>query len=175
MWLLKNIGRRQTLKTILALGCAATLSACSFTPLYGDNSAVGTSLDIRYAEPNTRLEQIIYQDLKLRLGREKTANAPLVTIATSAGSRRIGRTSSGSPATTYEATVTANVTVTELDSTTGTSETIYNVSRAASATYTTNGQRLADQQAVEEANERAALAVAQTIRLLLATQLPNKL
>lgn len=175
MWLHKKSGRRKALKTIGALTLVSILGACSFSPLYGDNSAVGTSLDLKYADPNSRVEQVIYQDLKLRLGREKTADAALVAISASNSSRRVGRTSSGSPATTYEATTTASVTVTKTDPATGEAKTVYSISRSASATYTTNGQRLADQQALEEANERSALAVAKTIRLLLAAELPGKL
>lgn len=175
MWSLKNTVGRKTFKTLAALACVSVLSACSFTPLYGDNSAVGSNLNLSYADPNTRIEQVIYQDLKLRLGREKTVDAPLVTVSASTGSRRVGRTSSGSPATTYEATVTASVSVSKQDIETDITEQVYSISRSASATYTTNGQRLADQQALEEANERAALSVAKTLRLLLAAELPSKL
>lgn len=174
MWSYKKAVRPVFMALALISG-AATLSACSFTPLYGEQAA----LNLAYADPTSRLDQIIYQDLALRLGKTTTPDAPLVTVSTSTSSRRVGRTSSGSPATTYEATVTAKVSVTrqEIDVSTGemTTKTIYTANRKASASYTTNGQRLADQHAVEEAQERAALAVAQTIRLLLAANLPGKL
>ncbi len=192
MWLSSKTLRPLAFAASLCLG-AGLLAACSFTPLYGENSAVGTSLDLAYAEPETRLDQIIYQDLALRLGRTRTADAPLVTVKTSRSGRRVGRTSSGSPATTYESIVTASVTVTRQLPTSSIlteneqvsenkeeisdkkSNVLYSVSRKASATFTTNGQRLADQQAIIDADERAALAVAQTLRLLLAANLPGKL
>lgn len=174
MWSYKKAVRPVFMALALVSG-AATLSACSFTPLYGEQAA----LNLAYASPDSRLEQIIYQDLALRLGKTTTSDAPLVKITASTSSRRVGRTSSDSPATTYEATVTANVLVTkqETNASTGEIETkaIYTANRKASASYTTNDQRLANQHAVEEAQERAALAVAQTIRLLLAANLPGKL
>ena len=168
MWSHKKAFRPAFLALALLAG-AGTLTACSFTPLYGEQSR--TTLNLAYAEPSSRLEQIIYQDLALRLGRSTALDAPLVTISASSSSRRVGRTSSGSPATTYEAIVTASVTVSAPGNEPDSVKTIYSTSRSASASYTTNGQRLADQQALEDAQERAALAVAQTIRLLLAANL----
>jgi len=192
MWSYRKILRPLAVAVSLSLG-ASLLSACSFTPLYGENSAVGTSLDLAYADPSSRLDQIIYQDLALRLGQTRSADAPLVSVSTSRSNRRVGRTSSDSPSTTYEATITATVTVTRArpaepvmvmppakpgktaEIIPAKADILYTVSRKASATYSTNDQRLANQQASEEAAERAALSVAQTLRLLLAANLPAKL
>lgn len=162
----------QVAAAIAALCAAAWLSACSFTPLYGDAAPLGNGhLAFRYAEPANRLDRIIYQDLALSFTRSRAVDAPELVITTSSATRRIGRTSSGSPATAREATVTATAIVTAA----GAGAPLYTVSRSASATYTTNAQRLASAYAREEAEERAARAVAQSLKLLIAAELPGRL
>ena len=150
------------------------LVGCSFVPLYGDASI--TALDLTYAEPAGRLEQIVNRELIKRLGSSASPGAALVTVSTSSSSRRVGRTGDDSPATTSEMVVTASVSVTRPDPLDPTVvNTLYSVSRQAAASYTTNGQRLADQQSSQNAEEQAARAVADTLSLLLAANLPGKL
>lgn len=162
MWSFKRV---TPFLSALALAFAAPLvSGCSFSPVYGDGSAL-EDLDIRYAEPGSRLDQIVYQEFALRLGTASRVDAPLVTITTSASSRRVGRSSDGTPSTAYEAIVSGSAVLTDDEGTK-----LISVSRKASAGYTTNGQLLADEQAREEATERAALALAQQLRLVFAAE-----
>lgn len=164
------IGQRISAAALGAVALA-TLGACSFTPLYG-NGANGQKLVLSYAEPTSRAEQIIYQQLGLRLGQSAGDNAPLVTLTTTIGGRSIGRSATGLPINTGEVTVGASVRITQIsDSETNSIETLYQVTREASATYTTNGQRLADQQAFNDATARAALAVGDTLSLLIRAKL----
>jgi hypothetical protein len=51
---------------------------------------------------------------------------------------------------------------------------LISVSRKASASYTTNGQVLADRQALSDAEERAAHALADQLRLVLVSEFVNK-
>lgn len=168
MWSHRKALRSGLLALSLMAG-AGMLSACSFTPLYGDQGAVQRNLQLVYAKPNSRLEQIIYQDLALRLGHSASADAPAVHIAINQTIRKVSRTSSGSPATTYELKLSGTASVVR------DGETVYSVNRSASASYKTNGQLLADQYAEQDAGRRAALAFAQIIRLSLAANLPGKL
>lgn len=175
MWsssqLLKGLkaNRLHTFGRLFAATCALTLlAACSFTPLYG-NGAGSQKIALSYANPTTRAEQVIYQQLGLRLGRIGGADAPLVTISATPSSRTIGRSSTGLPISTAEVTVTAVATVTE--TTDAGTQTLYKVTKSKSATYSTNGQRLADQQAKTDATNRAALAVGDSLSLLIRAKL----
>lgn len=165
---------------LLAAGALAFavsgVGGCTFAPVYGARSGV-TGMQLAYAAPGSRIEQIIYQDLSLSLGSSSAPDAPLVTVSASGSSDRIGRTGSDSPATNREATVTATLKVTRASADPAASgpETLYEVTRSASAGYTTAGQKLANDQAAEEASERAAHQLAQTLRLLLAANLPSRL
>lgn len=182
MWLSRSKLNRSFVALALVLG-AMNVSACSFMPLYGNRDAVEAPIPqtvtrpvpvstvMSYTKPHSRIEQIIYQDLTFKLGRTENTEAKLVSVIASQSTRRVGRTSSGSPATTYELTVIASLSV--IGGTDGT-ESLFSTTRRATATYTTNGQTLADRQAVEDASERAAIAVAQILRLAMSAALFNK-
>lgn len=162
----------------LALFAPLALASCtSFAPVYGDNGIVNSELALTYAKPTNRLEQIIYQDLALRLGKSSDANAPLVTIKTSTKSRSLP-TADASPVSQKQVTVTATITIAKLETPTtadaaAVMKTIYTASRNASADYTTGPQSLANQQAAEEASERAAKALAETVRLTIIAALAS--
>jgi hypothetical protein len=152
-------------RRILALALALPLLAgCSFTPLHGNNSG-NQNKGFAYAEPNSRIEQIIYQELAFRLGKDSSPDASLVTISASQANRRVGRTSPGSIMTAYEAVVTANLSVTTRGDTPATP---LSMSRFAAASYETSGQIAADNEAANDAGEKAARAVADSLRLILA-------
>jgi len=169
MWLFSKVCRKAFLSaTLVSAGLA--LSACSFTPIYGENAQTSTQIDLAYAEPKTRLEQIVYQDLRLKLGETKRLDAPLVTVSVSKTSRRIGRSSNATPATIYEIILTGSVLVVRSSEPI---ETLYSGTRTSSASYATNGQVLNDRQAAEDAAERAAHQLADTIRLTLAGALAD--
>lgn len=162
----------------LALCAPLALASCtSFTPVYGDNGIVNSELELRYAAPANRLDQIIYQQLALRLGKSNNPNAPLVTVTTSAKSRSLP-TADVSPVDNRQVTVTAAITITTVetpatDTTPEVLKTLFSASRNASADYTTGPQSLANQQAAQEAQERAAKALADTVRLTIIAALAS--
>jgi hypothetical protein len=142
------------------LGLGAALRACSLSPLYSDASSTSLSrLDLNYAKPNNRLEQIIYQELALRLGSSSSPEAGLVTISAGTQGGDIMLSATSNPRKAAETTVTATLTL----KVAGRPD--LQVTRKASAGYTRSGQILADQAAATEAGERAALSVAEALRL----------
>jgi LPS-assembly lipoprotein len=152
--------RRRLLALIVAL---PLLAGCSFQPLYG-NAPVGTGTGFAYAEPTNRLEQIIYQELAFRLGRSDSPSAHLISVSASQSNRRVGRTSPGSVLTAYEAKVTASVSVKTSDNE---PEILKSFSSFAAASYEISGQVAADNAASADAGEKAARAVADSLRLIL--------
>ena len=152
--------RRRFLALIVTL---PLLAGCSFQPLYGNAPAV-TGTGFAYAEPGNRLEQIIYQELAFRLGKSDSPNAHLIKVSASQSNRRVGRTSPGSVLSAYEAKVTASVSVTTQDDE---PETLKSFSRFAAASYEISGQVAADNAATADAGNKAARAVADSLRLIL--------
>jgi hypothetical protein len=151
------------------LASPLALSACSsFRPVYGDNGLTNESIALAYAKPDTRLEQIIYQSLALRLGKSARTDAPLVTVDVTQDSRALTSGTITSPNRQRQMVVTAAITLT-----TPTGETLFKGDRSAAADYTTNSQALANQAAETEAAERAARALAETIRLTLIAALAS--
>jgi hypothetical protein len=140
------------------------LSACSgFRPVYGESFATAGRYSFDYAEPGSRLDQVIYTELRLRLGPESDAiNAIDVAVSATASSRAITRTAVTKPAATHEMTVSASVVATGPDG-----AVVFTGTRTAGALYTTSGQALADAAAQTDASERAARALADTIRLAI--------
>jgi len=156
--------RRSVLATLglaaLALS-ASTLAGCSFTPVYGPASGAA-DLGFSYTDPDTRPEQIVYQDLKASFTGPATGR--LLTVAVAATTRSVSRTTGGSLFSGYQKVLSAHVTVTDAAAvTTG----LFDDTFEASATYETSGQVLADRAAETDAETRAAHALAQTIRLAL--------
>jgi hypothetical protein len=161
----------RTLALALALATTTALTACSsFTPVYGDH---GTSIErtaFRYDKPATRLDQLIYQELALKLGRSTDPSLPLVRVTTSTSSRKLTRSDVTRPSEQREAVVTAKV---ELVGPGGQVATTF--TRSASALYTTDSQALAATEAQRDAEERAARELAETVRLSLIGALANPL
>ena len=158
----RGTSRRRFLALFLV---APALAGCSFTPLYGSGSALDSGGGFAYAEPKNRLEQIIYQELAFRLGRDTSPDAPLVTISASSSEVRVGRVSTGSVMTTYQSIVTAKATV---DLRGAEPKRALSDSRFASALYEISSQLSANESAKEDAREKASRAVADSLRLLLA-------
>jgi LPS-assembly lipoprotein len=131
-----------------ALCAPLLLAGCSgFRPVYGEGGLGASDLAFAYAEPETRLEQIIIQDLALRLGLTGTVK----------------------PVTQHEAAVEATYTIVLDD------EVLLSGTRRAIASYTTSDQVLADEAARKDALERAAHEVAETIRLSILGGLSTEL
>jgi len=151
-----------SIKSLFAfLAVIMLISACTFSPVYSEKSQVA-KFNLSYAKPNTRLEQIIYQDLTLRLGEKSDSH--LLTIKVSNSTRAVARTSNGTPSSIREAILRANITLIDSNDS---SNIVFSGIRKASASYSTNSQIIANNKALENANETAALELAQTIRLTL--------
>jgi len=159
---------RRTILAGMLLGVGATLGACSFTPVYSGALADQPSLNLAYAKPTSRLEQIIYQDLSLRFGRSASPTAPLATVSVASSAADMVVTTTTNPAKPVSVTVTATLTITARDDS-DTEPTV--LVRTASAEYTRASQVLADNAAAIEAAERAARGAAESLRLaVLAAQ-----
>ena len=145
-----------------ALAASLVLAGCTgLRPVHGDaGGPVGRSdLVAHYAEPSNRLEQIIYQDLALRLGRA-TGPAPTVRVSVGRSSRDLTFATVTGPGRPRQMTVTAAITVTAPDGTV-----LFSGTRAQTADYTSSPQALASRQAENDAAERAARLLADTVRL----------
>lgn len=144
----------------MLLGTGAVLGACSFSPVYSGALASQPLLNLSYAKPASRLEQVVYQELALRLGRSDSETAPLARVTVSASTDNMAMSATANPSKPLEVTVTATLTITHRDGNQGQTFT-----RTATANYTRNGQVLADKAAASDAAERAAKAAAESLRL----------
>jgi hypothetical protein len=158
---------KRAIAALLALGLSAPLlAACSLTPAYQQGAAVVVPLS--YARPASRVEQVIYQRLSATLG-TAGAGAPMVTVNVTQAVQQLTRSQSPSPLTQKQLVLSANVTVVRDDGVVP--ETLMSQRFSATASFTTNGQVLADRAAEDEASERAAQSLAETIRLALIARL----
>ena len=148
----------------VALVATGLLAGCTLTPVYGDVAVSGQSVALSYAEPQTRLEQLVYRTLSARLGAPNAA-APQFSAEVSSSATRIGLSDVAGPVSEYQLTVTITYRV-ERDSAELASGT-----RSATAGYRTNGQIIADDAARTAAEEQAAKAAAETVRLALLADL----
>ena len=145
---------------LVALALTVPLSACSgLRPVYEYGDADAERMAVQFGSPTSRVEQVIYNELKLRFvkgGRD----SPLVTISASATGRALTQGTITTPASQNEAIVAATVTVTSADG-----DTLLSATRTATADYTTSPQAFANQEAPIEAQRRAARLVADSLRL----------
>lgn len=162
MWSLRPV-LRNALIALSLLG-ATVLAGCSgLTPVYGERGLGAERVALRYDAPRNRLEQIIYQDLALRLGRSSDPSSPRVVITTTnAAARDLTKSSVARPSEQNEAVVTATIRLIGPDD-----AVLLNTTRSAAALYSTDRQALAASEAENEAYERAARSLAETIRLTL--------
>ena len=145
---------------LIAVALVVPLAACTgLRPVYQYGEADAERMAVRFGSPASRVEQIIYNELKLRFVKGGP-DAPLVTISASPTSRALTQGTITTPATQNEAIVAATVTVTSADG-----DTLLSVTRTSTADYTTSPQAFANQEAPEEAQRRAAKLVADTLRL----------
>jgi hypothetical protein len=145
---------------LLAVALVAPLAACTgLRPVYSDAGIGAKRADVAYAAPGNRLEQIIYQDLALRLGKSQGA-VPTVKIAAWSGASGLNNDLVPSPVNQRQVTVWASVTVTAPDGTI-----LLSATRSQSADVTHGAQVLANQQANESGERQAALLLADTLRL----------
>ena len=148
-------------RLVLVILAPLVLAACSFSPVYGDRSAGSPIYDLTFASPGSRLEQIVINELVARFGRSSNPSALIVSVKVSSSSLKPG---------TSVSALEGVVTLTDPNAP---GQPIFTATRTASASYATSGQSLANQQAANEAAERAALQLAQNIRLTLLGVLVN--
>jgi hypothetical protein len=148
-----------------ALIAAPWLAGCTLTPVYSGRVAENANLELSFAAPRSRLDQVVAQELALRFGSSPTA--PLATVQTSASATTLVDTVSASPNKTYEVTVTATLSIEQNNDPKAKPLVL---TRRATANYQTGAQVLNDQFAYAEASERAAKSAAESLRLaILAT------
>jgi LPS-assembly lipoprotein len=160
---------RSSMLAVALLG-ATTLAACSgFTPVYGERGIGVEQHAFRYDKPETRLDQIIYQELVLKLGRSSDSSVPLVRVTTKSSVRRLTKTDVSTPASQKEAVVEAKIEIVGADGSVA-----FTATRSAAALFTSDrAQALAETEAEKEAKERAARELAETVRLTLLGALAN--
>lgn len=153
---------RRIVFACILLGLGTALGACSFSPVYSGALASQPMLDLAYAKPTSRVEQVIYQELALRFGSSDSPTAPLATVVASVAAADTMLSATANPAKAVEATVTATLTIAARD---GSVTPPQSFTRTATAGYTRSGQVLADNAAAADAAERAAKAAAESLRL----------
>lgn len=149
--------------TICAVGMS--LSGCtSLTPVYGGARGVEiASLRFQYAEPTNRMEQIIYNELKLSFPASPDAGAPMLVVVASASSPKGALSNAISVGRQTASRVTATLTI-------GEGEDAYSVTRYNDAAYQSGALVLSEQVAAAEAEEIAARSTAAALRAaILAT------
>lgn len=153
---------RNAFVALSLLGATALAGCTGLTPVYGERG-IGTERHaLNYGKPNSRAEQIIYQELALRLGRATDAAGPSVRITTSNAGRKLTRSNVVRPSEQREMVVTAKIELIAADG-----SILLSTTRSAAALYTTDSQALAASEAEREAIERAARELAETVRLTL--------
>lgn len=146
-----------------ALVATLTLGGCSgFRAVYGDQGIAQSRMELSYAEPDSRLDQVVYQEFVLRFGRSDGEQAPRLEVTTATYARGLTMTGVSKPATQFATTVTVRAILTAPDG-----RVVFTGSRTATAQYATVGQVLADTEARDEAEERAAKEAAEALRLAI--------
>jgi LPS-assembly lipoprotein len=151
---------RAAASALLAVAMLAPLAACTgIRPVYSDAGLGAKRVHVVYAAPNNRLEQIIYNDLALKLG-SGGDNAPTVSVTAWSGTADLTNNTVSTPANAKQVTVSASLTVTAPDG-----AVLFSGSRSQTADLTHSAQSLANRQATESAERQAALLLADTLRL----------
>lgn len=153
---------------VLALGLslsAASLGACSLTPAYADRSAV-RQIAITYPDPANRLAQIVYQEMRTDFG-DAGPGAPVATIAITETIVDPTKAASADLRQPYITTLNGVLTITAPKVGDEAPRVLFQATRQASATYTSDGQSLADTFAVGGAREQAARELAESLRLAI--------
>jgi len=148
----------------MSLLMASAVVACTGpTPVYGPQTVGTQPVALIYAKPNSRLEQVVYEDLALRLGKA-TTNAPTLSVNVTALSRDLASSALNPdlPTVQREEEVTAAIRLTDVNG-----KILFSGMRSATADFTANSQGLASDRAETDAAVRVAHSLADTIRLTL--------
>lgn len=151
---------RRTALAMLGGALALGLSACSgLTPVYDQPRLASGTLHVQYGVPGNRVEQLIYQDLALRIPRGVVGD-PKLTVSASQGGSSLTHDVAGPPQSQKQMTVSATITLTDSDG-----KVLFSGRRSATADYTTDAQIVSSRAAADDAAARAAHLLAETIRL----------
>lgn len=135
------------------------LSACSFAPLYGSGSSANIDQPLAFAEPDSRLEQIIFFQLRDSFKESSDLSAPFIDLNVSESGISIGPNS---------VSLKGTLSIYRRDPTNiDGQKKIYSISRTATATRGTSPQKLADRTASNESAERAARELGESLRISL--------
>jgi len=149
------------------MGLAVVLSACGFAPAYGPNGTADTiTRNIRLAEPDTRLDFLLAQQVERRLGRAENGEYEL-SVAVTTSRDRIAVT--GANVTQrFEIIGNADYTLTGPD---GAVVTTGNVSSFTG--YSATGSTVATTAARDDAQERLMVILADQIVTRLIAAAPD--
>lgn len=150
---------------IATLCATVLLTGCSFTPRYAEAfGQMASQMVFDYAQPNSRLEQIVYQHLSLSF---PTADNSL-KLAVSAHSLPFEPLRSDAAIAPTGVTVEITVVIRREDAI------LASITRRATASYSSTGdQILASNEAQANALEIAAKSAAESIRLAILAMAPN--
>ncbi|WP_297107252.1 hypothetical protein [uncultured Devosia sp.] len=140
---------------------ASLLTACtSFAPVYGDRSGEGMeSVRFNFASPDSRLEQIIFDRLKLAFPGEAGPNDPVLDIAASTVSLPGSMSNAFAVARPVNVRVEASVTISRDD------RILFEATRFADIAYQSGKLTPVDIASSQGAQEMAARASAESLRL----------
>lgn len=142
------------------LVASGLLAGCTLTPVYGEAAMASQSLALTYAEPETRLEQLVYRTLSGRLG-SADIGAPQFSARVSSRTTRIGLSNVSGPVGENQIAIAITYRVVQNGTT------IASGTRTATIGYRTTGQIVADDAARTTAEEQAVRSAAESVRLAL--------
>lgn len=162
--MLEWVRRATTLALLVLVGLS--VAGCSLHPVCGDNAigAKATALQFSFADPTSRLEQIVYQELRFRFSETTDPDAPRITIRTTSTAALLTTVAAPGARRSLNSTVTGTMTVTVGDAT------VYGAKRVAMAGRQSLGGVLSDTQTRLDAEESAAKSVAESLRLAILSQ-----
>lgn len=161
MWSSKRAARNTLVSLVLLAPMLAVAGCTGLTPVYSDAAMAQKTFAFNFAKPNSRLEQVAYQELALRFP-NAAPDAPTLSVSVGVGSRLLTRSASANPLTSYEAVASGTATIADAQG-----KTLFTASRTASTNFQTNGQVFADTEAYKSASEQATRELAESLRLAI--------
>lgn len=149
------------------------VSGCTVAPVYGDHATPGslTTTALEFENPDSREEQIVYQDLAKSFSPTHATQFYYVKLGISDSASSLGTSSSGSPFTTYRRTLTGTLSVYKYETD---DKPLFTLKRQASTLYEIASESgIEDYEAKVSAQEKGAHALAETLRLALFAKLPE--
>ena len=149
------------LNSISLVAASAALVACtSFAPVYGDRSGTGLeTARFNFAPPDSRLEQIIFNRLKVAFPGEAGPDDPVLDLSVSTASLSGSMSNAITVARPANIRVEATVTITKDDSV------LFEATRFADTSYQGGKLTPVDIASSTSIQEAAAKAAAESLRL----------